>query len=322
VNVTWLEIVSLFVGFVGLAGPALALAGLLVRRRQGLGWHVAGFVFAALLAGAAVCSAVAPLPFALWGPLLGLALAFLCLQLWQLPAVRRLAAASLGPAQGPRFRWGVLLAACPLLALWLVWRVESLAESSMPEFRPDFMTDRAERKKDPVTAVTDAGRAVTVYRLDLTQTDADSLVTDRNVVAEWAGRLIRTAPADPACNCHGWVYAGGHYWVNEAGVEAVLADNGYRRVVEPQRGDVVAYRDEKGTVTHSGVVRVVERGTILIESKWGPLGCYLHRPEDQPYGQRFTYYRSARKGHVLAGLAPPGQAGAAASLAAPASAGH
>src|SRR5262249_55569883 len=93
----------------------------------------------------------------------------------------------------------------------------------------------------------------------------------------------------------------------------ILADNGYHVVAQPQVGDVITYRDVHGKVTHSGVVRVVEHGVILIESKWGHLGCYLHRPEDQPYGDRFTYHRSARKGHVLSGLRQQGQAGPAAS---------
>jgi len=36
-----------------------------------------------------------------------------------------------------------------------------------------------------------------------------------------------------------------------------------------------------------------------VESKWGPLGRYLHPPECQPWGGHFSYYRSSRDGHQL-----------------------
>jgi hypothetical protein len=46
---------------------------------------------------------------------------------------------------------------------------------------------------------------------------------------------------------------------------------------------------------------------MLVEGKWGHLGRYLHRPEDYPYNTSWTYHRSRRGGHLLAGLAgtPP-----------------
>jgi len=53
-------------------------------------------------------------------------------------------------------------------------------------------------------------------------------------------------------------------------------------------------------VIHTGLVRFVDDdGVILIESKWGPLGVYLHPPEAQPWGHDFTFYRSPRPGHLL-----------------------
>ena len=40
--------------------------------------------------------------------------------------------------------------------------------------------------------------------------------------------------------------------------------------------------------------------TLMVESKWGLGGRFVHRPEQQPYGTSYCYYRSARQGHALA----------------------
>ena len=42
--------------------------------------------------------------------------------------------------------------------------------------------------------------------------------------------VTRVAPVDPACNCHGWVFTGGRFWVSGEDVPRILEDNGYRRV--------------------------------------------------------------------------------------------
>jgi hypothetical protein len=83
-------------------------------------------------------------------------------------------------------------------------------------------------------------------------------------------------------------------------VEAILCDNGYQRADTPLKGDLIVYRNDPGMILHSGIVlEVVHENLVLIESKWGPLGRYLHPPEYQPYGSIFAYYRSPRQGHQL-----------------------
>ena len=99
-------------------------------------------------------------------------------------------------------------------------------------------------------------------------------------------KVIRIAGPDAACNCHGWVFTGGRYGVATEDVDAILADNGYQIVEEAREGDVIIYRDELGQVRHSGLVRFVGTdGLVLVESKWGSLGIYLHTPKEQPYGE-------------------------------------
>jgi hypothetical protein len=87
-------------------------------------------------------------------------------------------------------------------------------------------------------------------------------------------------------------------------VDEILADNGYQIVEEAREGDVIIYRDELGQVRHSGLVRFVGTdGLVLVESKWGSLGLYLHTPKEQPYGEFFDFYHTSRPNHELS-LAP------------------
>jgi hypothetical protein len=39
-----------------------------------------------------------------------------------------------------------------------------------------------------------------------------------------------------------------------------------------------------------------------VESKWGAYGRFLHAPEAQPFATQYQYWRSPRRGHLLAGL--------------------
>jgi len=115
-------------------------------------------------------------------------------------------------------------------------------------------------------------------------------------------KLIRTAAASLDSNCHGWTFAAGKYWLSGEDVDRILEDNGYRSVSVPRPGDVIVYR-AGDRVMHTGVVSVVTSdGTILVESKWGQLGRFLHRPADQTYSTQWLFYRSPRIGHLLRNL--------------------
>jgi hypothetical protein len=117
------------------------------------------------------------------------------------------------------------------------------------------------------------------------------------------GKWIRTGEPDDLSNCHGWVFAGGRYLLLGHKVDVILSDNGYEAVAAPAAGDVCVYRGPDGQVTHTGLVRaVLDDGTVLVESKWGRLGVYLHGVGESCYGTQFTYHRTARGGHLLSGL--------------------
>jgi hypothetical protein len=105
-------------------------------------------------------------------------------------------------------------------------------------------------------------------------------------------------------NCHGWVFTGGKYFVWGEGVEKILDDNGYQPCdTLPRPGDLIVYRDVYGEITHTGLVKGGFLWGTLIDSKWGLGGRFVHGPEQQPYGNKYSYYRSARDGHSL-GIRP------------------
>lgn len=140
-------------------------------------------------------------------------------------------------------------------------------------------------------AVTDCGREVPLHRFELAP-----------------GVASADAVSSPA-NCHGWVFGSGQYFLDCNEVEQILTDNGYQPSQSPQAGDIIVYRNSSGGITHTGVVKSTSLVGAMIESKWGVRGRFIHPPAEQPYGSRYTYYRSARQGHALV-IRPAGLASA------------
>lgn len=105
---------------------------------------------------------------------------------------------------------------------------------------------------------------------------------------------IETAPADSRYNCHDWTFFGGpNHYFQTGTVEEILGERGYQPVDQPALGDVIIYRCPSGAITHSGVVRALgTHGFVLIESKWGALGRYLHEPSVNGYPYQHAYYRA------------------------------
>lgn len=196
----------------------------------------------------------------------------------------------------PRTVWILMLLAGPASASLLAWHL------NRPEDPPlDPLVLPMDRKElEQVHVATDRGRLLPVFNLvvpDTTQQYEHAFLAER----QFSWRVIRTADPDRTYNCHGWVFTAGRFALRSEDVELILEDNQYARVDQPQPGDLIVYRDDQGRILHTGLVRSVIAGEIvLIESKWGPLGRFLHGPEDQPWGDNYAYYRSLRPGHLLA----------------------
>ena len=72
----------------------------------------------------------------------------------------------------------------------------------------------------------------------------------------------------------------------------------------PRPGDVAIFRDLAGQVTHSAVVRgLASDGLVILESKWGWAGRFLHTPAGQCYGSDCTFYRTERPAGLASGPA-------------------
>lgn len=153
---------------------------------------------------------------------------------------------------------------------------------------------------------TDAGTPITVYTATVQRPLTDLFQDEKRILSgfEWENRVIHRSPADEVTNCHGWVFTGGKYWVVGSDVMTIVTQNGYRPVRMPFPGDLVIYKRDDGSVTHTGIVRSVGAVT-MVESKWGWMGVYLHAVESSCYGTNYTFYRNpTRTGHQFAQLKP------------------
>ncbi len=96
-------------------------------------------------------------------------------------------------------------------------------------------------------------------------------------------------------NCHSYAWYSqdvdeNNTWINNP--EQYYAYHRYCPLSTPQVGDIICYYDDMGTVSdqaddenkHSGIVTDIESdGTVIITSKWGPAGLYVHEVSYSPY---------------------------------------
>ena len=277
----------------GVGGVVIGLLGLLAV------W-IGGQRPAALGApgGAVLLAAIAALMIALGRPAsLGVALLVLA-SVCALSALLRsqwVARVVSAFAKTPAWHWCALLFVAPLVALSMAtWN------------RQHVLVSPGVRVVEPSPARTDRHEPVRLNAVLHEATPADLLPAYEAADLHANGfeqQVVRVAPPTALYNCHGWVFAAGQYLIADTEVEAILRDNDYQAVRTPLPGDLIIYRDAENFIIHSGIVRVAEPdGLLLIESKWGMMGRFLHPPAAQPFATSWTYYRSPRSGHMLLGL--------------------
>jgi hypothetical protein len=288
------------------AGILMGLTSLLARRRrnQRPAWQVPVLI-AVFLALAGAGAFAADLPEMVWQPALVLAGVWLAFGLGRLGFLEKVAR---GLSQ-PRVQAGILILSSGLLLAWQGYEInrqeaQELAESEARMAAvappPNFVS------VESCSALTDAGTPIPVFLIGPGSAPQPNSTTEENRISQRRlnHKLIQMGPATDDSNCHGWVFTGGRYWVPGNSVDRILKDNGYRVVSQPAGGDLAVFRNQGGEITHTGVVHSVGGdGVVLVESKWGRLGRYIHTCADHIYDDNSCgYYRSSRSGHVLRGI--------------------
>ena len=201
--------------------------------------------------------------------------------------------------------WGFLsMALSPLILAGGLWQINVMAtppEMSLEGVKDYPIADLVEMTD--TWAYTDRGRRIPLQKVRTETSDSVAISGDQGLPKEGSPlpyRAIRIVEPDTISNCIGWVFAGAHSWILCRDVQQILDDNGYETVKVAREGDAVIYYDSNGKIVHAGmVVAMLDDGRTLVESKWGYQGAFLHLPEATPYGDAWTFYRSARHGHLL-----------------------
>lgn len=298
----WIDPLLVLLATVGVGGfafgslRACSAKNRLARASAGaLGVCFAGF--AALAAGFGQ-------PLAVWLPPAAMVALWLTLCFLRTGVAHRL-----GVCVGSTRCQSALLLGCGVLAV--VWTVRATEVEPLTTFNPPSNTggagERVLEDISPSPARTDHNQPVKIRSRVLKARFTPEFLARQSALLDRLGlreRVITLPDADQDCNCHGWVFTGGQYWVASEEVQTILDDNGYQAVTEPHPGDLVIYRDESGAISHTGLLRTAGGDCpLLVESKWGGIGRFIHQAADHAYGDMtWTFYRSARNGHILRGL--------------------
>src|SRR5262249_17731523 len=235
-------------------------------------------------------------------------------------APTRLFTSALRPLAWPRFQ-ALLLLAVRLTAGfgWVLWvERDSAPYRGGPRARGGAAEGGPPLLRLPVVASTDQGFQIPLYEPARPEDASPAEPSVHMTHGPFALHLITSTRGRGACNCHGWVFTGGRYWLLGKDLDRILADNGYETVTGPAAGGGVIFRDGGGGTLHSRIVRGrTGEGQVLVESKWGRMGCFIHTPEDQPYAAEWKFYRSPRKGHSLSGTDTPYKPGSTSRRGAP-----
>jgi len=122
----------------------------------------------------------------------------------------------------------------------------------------------------------------------LLQKEAELLLSN----PRYAQQFIRTGPPAERYNCHGWTFAMGRRSVDQEEVHSLLHGSRYTKVSIPMPGDVVIYYDRSDEICHSGIVKASgPRNFVLVESKWGDAGRFIHMVSIPQAQARYEYYR-------------------------------
>jgi hypothetical protein len=285
------------------------------RRRL---WSVVRLLVAIVGIGSGVFACIAAAldqPFPLWASAGTVAALYIVLVVVPSPrflgAVIKMSGAASAVACSHRGRRAAILALwifCPFFALGLLHyyyeRPDDDADAEFFRAMAELVVPVPIPLHDsPVT--TDRGRTVAIDYVPGVRKNAQHEASRLIGRQELENALIELPHAENS-NCHGFVFTGGRYSVDNSQVEMILGDNGYSPVSAVSAGDLAVYRDDVCKVIHTGIVRgLASGGVILVESKFGQSSRFVHPHDRHAYpGADCIFYRSARAGHLLRGVYP------------------
>jgi len=194
----------------------------------------------------------------------------------------------------PKVLWGVVVLVSLVAARYL-------AADLRQQWQRESATYAVDLQDVPVRdceGVTDRGRPLSLFHFAVYSTAAEIEQFSKST-EDQQREVIRLADADPTSNCYGWIFTGGKFGVRDSEVQMILEDNAYEVVEKPREGDLAIY-SRGNQIAHAGIVRQPDpNGPILVESKWGALGLYLHIPQKHPFSGECRFYRSSRPGHSI-----------------------
>lgn len=156
---------------------------------------------------------------------------------------------------------------------WLTIFMTPVSHLQIQSYMDDFTTDKGR----PIKTIPDGWPwppppdAPPWYTEDEARDRTITEVNNSSINGHSIGALISMGVITPTVitptdsyNCWGWTFTCGSAWMtNPIDVDKVLSDNGYTQITPTasapaQPGDVIVYRDERGNVTHTGIVRKVD----------------------------------------------------------------
>lgn len=227
--------------------------------------------------------------------------------LLSMASVRRFIGLCLKPFAQRRVAGAAVLLAAGGVWGYEAWQFERCTQHRMDETLAAMYSPPVNTAPADTTTATDRGTPIPLLAPTdpLPAGELTKMESTTEAVTSHTGLFIRREPPKDDSNCHGWVFTGGRFHVGGRHVPTILTENGYSTVTQPAAGDLCIYHDPTGEVSHSGLVRaVLSDGSVLVESKWGRMGVYLHEADESAYGLKYTFHRSPRGGHLLQGLDP------------------
>lgn len=121
-----------------------------------------------------------------------------------------------------------------------------------------------------------------------------------NYSQEFKGAIPRNRP-NPIYNCHGMTFGNARTTIGPESLQMILNDDGYTEIQSENclPGDVVIYYNDRGEITHSGIVVIKPSNDPFkipwVVSKWGKYSEVYHQAYNVPpiYGPilKLTYWR-------------------------------